>query len=145
MDELMHYGVPGMKWGVRKKYEPKGRKKGKTNAQRIYEAAKEKSEARKAKKAAVKEVQVQRNRKVAKRSVRDMSDDELRTAINRMQMERTYAQLTAKEVNKGKKFVSDVLYNSAKATATKITTEAMTNAVKKLIKQGQGGGSGGGS
>lgn len=143
MDELMHYGVKGMKWGVRKKYQPKGRRKGKTNAQRIYEAAKEKSEARKAKKAAVKEVQVQRRQRVTKRSVQDMSDEELRTAINRMQMERTYSQLTAKEVSKGKKFVSDVLYNSAKATATKYTTEVMTNAVKKLLNQSRrsGGGS----
>ena len=39
-----------------------------------------------------------------------MSDSELRNYINRMQMERQYAQLTAKEVSPGKKFVKDPDY-----------------------------------
>lgn len=142
---LMHHGVKGMKWGVRKEYQPKGRKKGKTNAQRIYESVANRRAEKSAEKAALREVQTQRNAKVKPRSVRDMSDDELRSAINRMQMERAYTQLTAKEVNKGKKFVSDVMYNSAKATATKITTEAMTKVIKKLIEQAQRSGSGGDS
>lgn len=140
MDELMHYGVPGMKWGVRKKYEPKGRRRGKTNTQRIYEAVKEKSATRKARKAAIKEVQAQRNQKVVRRSVKDMSDEELRTAINRMQMERTYAQLTAPEVNKGKKFVQEVLYNSAKNVAGDVVKDAMKKAIKKISDRSNSGG-----
>ena len=38
-----------------------------------------------------------------------MSDSELRNYINRMQMERQYAQLTATEVSPGKKFVKEVI------------------------------------
>lgn len=128
-DELMHYGVKGMKWGVRKKYVPHPRKSsGKTNAQRIYENFKKKKAVSKAKPVEAKST---------KRSVRDMTDDELRTAINRMQMERTYAQLTAKEVSKGRKFVNEVMYGAAKSVAQEQVKELM----KKAIKKASGGGS----
>lgn len=137
MAYIKHYGVKGMKWGVRKKYVPHPRKSGgKTNAQRIYENFKKKKDGGPSKS------KTASNPTTPKKSVKDMSDDELRSAINRMQMERTYAQLTAKEVSKGKKFVKDVLYNSAKTTATKITTEAMQKLVKKAL--GNSSSSGGG-
>lgn len=133
-DALMHYGVKGMKWGVRKARPTSGKKRGKTNAQRIYESVTRKKESPKA--------ATKTSSKPAKRRISDMSDEELRRAINRMQMERTYAQLTAKEVSKGRKFVNEVLYNSAKNTATKITTEAMQKLVKKML--GNSSSSGGG-
>lgn len=128
--KLMHYGVKGMKWGVRKAKPTPGNRRGRTNAQRIYESATRKKETSKI------------SSKPAKRRVSDMSDEELRSAINRMQMERTYAQLTAKEVSKGRKFVNEVLYNSAKNTATKVTTEAMQNAVKRLLRNSNNSGGG---
>lgn len=128
MSELMHYGVKGMKWGVRKARPSSGtgKRRGKTNAQRIYEhvTGKDKSNPKPVAKTSP---------KPAKRRVSEMSDEELRSAINRMQMERTYAQLTAKEVSKGRKFVNEVLYNSAKNTATKVTTDAMQKLVKKIL------------
>lgn len=121
MDRLMHYGVKGMKWGVRKARPTSSEKRrGKTNAQRIYESI-----GRKKKPSTT-------SAKPVKRRISDMSDEELRSAINRMQMERTYAQLTAEEVSKGRKFVKEVLYNSAKSVARDLTKEAMKKAVKKL-------------
>lgn len=66
--------------------------------------------------------------------MKDLSDDELRKAINRIELERKYSTLTAPQVSKGRKFVQDVLYNSAKATATTYTTKAMTKAVEKLLE-----------
>lgn len=131
---LAHYGVKGMKWGVRKKYVPHPRKSnGKTNARRIYENFKQKK--------ANKSTQAV-NPKPAKRSVRDMSDDELRSAINRMQMERTYAQLTAKEVSKGKKFVNEVVYGAAKSVAQEQVKELMKKAIKKASNSGSSSGGG---
>lgn len=67
-----------------------------------------------------------------------MSDEDLRKAIGRIEMERKYAQLTAPQVSKGRKFVTDVLYNSAKATATTYTTKAMTKAVESLLTDRKG-------
>lgn len=129
---LKHYGVKGMKWGVRKARPTSGKKRGKTNAQRIYEHVTRKKETPKA--------TTKTSSKPAKHRISDMSDDELRSAINRMQMERTYAQLTSKEVSKGRKFVNDVMYNSAKSVATKATTAAMESALKKLTNRSSSGG-----
>lgn len=132
-ENVIHYGVKGMKWGVRKQRPTSsGKRKGKTNVQRIYERiTKKKSTTEKEKPS------TSSRRKKAS----EMSDDELRKVINRMQMERTYAQLTAREVSKGRKFVNDVLYNSAKATATTYATKAMIKAIKKLLKSSSSSGS----
>lgn len=135
MNELRHYGVKGMKWGVRKARPSSGKHSSKTNAQRIYE--------RVAGKKGTSKPATKVSSRPEKRRISDMSDEELRKAINRMQMERTYAQLTAKEVSKGRKFVTEVLYNSAKTVAGDLTKEAMKKAVKKL--QNSSSSSGGGS
>lgn len=137
MDELIHYGVKGMKWGVRKaRQTSSGKRRGKTNAQRIYEhvTGKDKKNPKPVNKTAS---------QPAKRRISDMSDEELRAVINRMQMERTYAQLTSKEVSKGRKFVNEVLYNSAKSVASEITKEAMKKALRRA--RNNSGSSGGGS
>lgn len=132
-ESIMHYGVKGMRWGVRKKRPTSsGKRKGKTNAQRIYERIAGKKESSSKPKPSTSS---------RKRKASEMSDEELRSVINRMQMERTYAQLTAKEVSKGRKFVNDVLYNSAKATATTYATKAMTKAVEKLLRNSSSSGS----
>lgn len=132
-ENVIHYGVKGMKWGVRKQRPTfSGKRKGKTNAQRIYErVTKKKTTTEKVKPAAA-----PRRKKAS-----EMSDDELRSVISRMQLERTYNQLTTKEISKGRKFVNDVLYNSAKATATTYTTKAMTKAIEKLLKNSSSSGS----
>lgn len=131
-EPIVHYGVKGMKWGVRKQRPTSsGKRKGKTNARRIYEKIAGKKEASKK--------QTQSTTPRRKRAS-EMSDDELRKVINRMQMERTYSQLTQKEITKGRKFVNEVLYNSAKATATTYTTKAMTKAIEKLLRNSSSSG-----
>lgn len=99
--QLTHYGVLGMKWGVR----------------------------RKSKKS------VEKSSSSKSRSVRDLSDAELRQIINRHQMEKQYAQITAKEKSAGAKFVSDVLTNAAKQTATSYTAKYMAKGMDALIAQ----------
>lgn len=132
-ENVVHYGVKGMKWGVRKQRKTSsGKRKVKTNAQRIYERITKKKEPINKSKTSTSS---------RKKRASEMSDEELRSVINRMQMERTYAQLTTNEINKGRKFVNDVLYNSAKATATTYTTKAMTKAVDKLLRNASSGGS----
>lgn len=71
---LKHYGVKGMRWGVRRK--------------RTYHDDYQKAH--------------------SKKSVRDMSDKELRERNNRLQMEQQYAQLT-KSKNRGAKIVKAVI------------------------------------
>lgn len=90
-NELMHYGVLGMKWGVRKSRSSSGKRSG------LF------------KKKAKASTQTQTSKK---KSVKDMSDDELRKAINRLEMEKRYKDLSPKQVSKGKQFVNDFMSKS---------------------------------
>lgn len=112
-----------MKWGVRRTPEQLGHRiKAKLSGK-----SKSKSENKEPVKVAAPKPATHRP------SVKDMSDDELRKVINRIELERKYTQLTTPQVSKGKKFVQDVLYNSAKTTATTFTTKAMTKTVETLL------------
>lgn len=66
---------------------------------------------------------------------KSMSDAELRQRINRLQMEKQYAQLTAKEKSVGKKMVNEILTNAAKQTATSYVSKAMSKGVDEIIKK----------
>lgn len=109
--ELMHYGVLGMKWGVRRRRSTIKKSSNKTDSD-------------------PKESKVKK-----KKSVSELSDTELRQAINRIQMEKQLAQLTAKEKSAGAKFVTDVLTNAAKQTATSYTAKYMAKGMDALIAQ----------
>lgn len=93
-NELTHYGVKGMRWGIRKK--------------RTYHDDYQKAH--------------------SKKSIRDMSDKELRERNNRLQMEQQYAQLTKKK-NRGAQAVKTVI-------ATAGTLIALDNAIKTYKKYG---------
>lgn len=100
-NHLIHYGVLGMKWGIRRKSKSS----------------------------------VTTSKSSKSRSVKDLSDAELRQILNRHQMEKQYAQITAKEKSAGVKFVSDVLTNAAKQTATSYTAKYMAKGMDALIAQ----------
>ena len=67
--------------------------------------------------------------------VKKMSDSELRSKINRLQMEKQYKQLTSSEISVGRKFVQDVLTNAAKQTATNYASKYMTKGIDAVIKK----------
>lgn len=110
-NELYHYGVLGMKWGVRRdRTKLLGRKKkGKGTDDSDSQ----------------------------KQSISKMTDDELRSRISRLRMEKDYRELTVtksqKRAEKGKKFVEDVLTNSAKNIATQTVTYLMGKGVNKAL------------
>ena len=104
-NELYHYGIKGMKWGIRR-----------TPAQLGHRPAKTTTSQRKS-------------------EMKKMSDTELRNRINRIQMEKQYMQLTAPEVSAGKKFVKDVLVNAAKQTATSYVSKYMNKGLEAAMKE----------
>lgn len=118
---LAHYGIKGMRWGVRRtpaqlghRTKPKATKKSRTSLK-----SKKDGESSDAKKKASK-----------------MTDDELREAINRLELEKRYKELARSlepaKSNSGKKFVESVLKKSGENIATQFTTYAMGTIINKV-------------
>lgn len=115
--DLKHYGVIGMKWGIRR-YQPYP--DGKTGRYLGARVKKQQPKHRVQKQKVVKtqKQQKQRPQENRKKTTKEMSDDELRKVINRLQMERQYAQLTAVQKSRGKKLVEEVLDRVVKDVAS---------------------------
>lgn len=134
-DELMHYGVKGMKWGVRKdrgSSSSKGRtgrkKSSKNNA---FNTMLKKRKKRKTQKAAAEAAE-----RAKHKSVYEMSDEELRSAIKRMELERDYKKLVVQNnpnADRGKKFVTEVLEASGKGLAIQVANHYGAQALNKAI------------
>ena len=106
-DILAQFGVRGMKWGVRK---PTTR--GSTPPSK--RAPKERQSL----------------------DMHSMSDAELRNAINRIKMQKEYAQLTApppKEKGRGRQLVENIVFSSAEAAGKKVLTGALTNVLENAL------------
>lgn len=105
-DELYHFGIKGMKWGVRRyrnkdgSLTPAGKKRKSESLHEDYI----KSHTRK--------------------SSKSMSDAELRSRINRLEMEKKYNQLSTEHVNKGKAYANKSM--KALTTIATLTTTALT-------------------
>lgn len=115
-NELYHHGILGMKWGVRRSENQLARARGKQKKDPDSDVSDKKE--------------------TSTKKLHDMSDEELRAKITRLELEKRYADLskteqTAKQ-NKGKQFVMNVLEKSGQNIATQFTTYAMGTAVNKL-------------
>lgn len=117
-NELMHYGVLGMKWGVRRyqPYSEKPRGSGK--------GGKEIGDAKKAAKQA--DRAVKKDRRDANRNRRSLSDDELNKRVNRLQKEKQLKDLTEEDLGSGRKKVKTMFkkYEEFNKPARKIIASA---------------------
>ena len=133
-DELMHYGVPGMKWGVRRTPAQLGRKKT-SSSKSLFGKKKPKSKA----KAKTKSESSKEETAPKKKSVKEMSDDELNAAIRRMQLEQTYVSLSPKQVSRGKAVATRILNNvvvpAAEDVGRQMVKTALTRAGNKTLSE----------
>ena len=118
---IVHHGIKGMKWGVRRFQNKDGSrtaagKKRERNDDSAHDDY---------------------NKAHSGKSVKSMSDAELRSRLNRLQMEKQYKQLSSTDVNKGKEFVSKslkVATGVATATTTAITLYNNYGKIKSIVE-----------
>ena len=134
-DELCHYGVLGMKWGIRRYQNSDGSL---TAAGRNrYSTGKHHSIF--TRKKTISKVKTKpAEEKPKQKSVSEMSDAELNAFLNRKRLEQQYYQLMAtpqkkSAVTKGKEMVGKALENAAQDTLTQIAKYAMAKSVNKVL------------
>ena len=93
-DELQNYGVLGMNWGVRRSRKDSG------------------STGIRKRNSRIEDVNEDYRRAHSKKSVKDMSDKELREMINRLQMEQNYQRLSQNNISKGMSYVKKFTDNA---------------------------------
>jgi hypothetical protein len=94
---LVHHGILGMKWGVRRTEAQLSRARGPSKSDSDGES---------------------------KKSVKDMSDDELRKAVNRLNLEQQYTRLSDSNVGRGREYAKKII--KAGTSVAAVTTTALT-------------------
>lgn len=111
-NELVHHGIKGMKWGVRRTEAQLARARGNTKSD-------EKTSSTSTKKA----------EPTKRKKMSEMSDEELRRVVNRLQLEQQYRNLNPEKVSAGKKFANKVV----KDIVIPVATEVARNEFRKVL------------
>ena len=147
----MHYGVLGMRWGIRKDRRKSGSSRKKSTevsslGQRLSSTASKASTAIKNQKKANAVKKAERDKARQKKTdektkdVKKMSDAELRKRIQRLQLEKTYVSLTSgnKEASSGKTYVKQILKQSGTNIANNVSNsvgQVLGNLIAEEMKR----------
>lgn len=136
-NELYHWGILGMKWGVRRYQNPDGTL---TALGKARYGSSDNLRSQYTKKAAKKAVKGSNKGSKPSKDIKNMSDEDLQKLKERLQLEKDVVDLQKKltevpekQQTKGKKFVEDVMTDSGKKIATAAITGAGLYGIAKLL------------
>lgn len=157
VDDLVHHGVKGQRWGVIRKKASAGRVATaralkKTGRFTVDASRKTVSSVRKAKQAHEARVagkkqakaDAKARKKFANRGYKKISDTELQSRIKRLEQEKRYRELKAdRHLVRGREVTRSILENSLTKAGTYAATKAMKTAFDKSFDPGKTGKSAG--
>ena len=140
--DLEHHGIKGQKWGVRRyqnsdgSLTSAGRRRYSSDALGSARDAQNaaSSAAGRLSSAANRSATAARDQAKAKIDLKNVSDDDLRKMINRLNMERQYKEMSTETIGTGRKALSNILSTTGDILAVGASAASFLAAVAKLKK-----------
>lgn len=108
-DQLVHYGIKGMRWGIRRTEAQLARARGKKTDG---------------------DASVREKRKADLSKRRTLSTEEIKSKIERLKLEQEFKRLTQEDIAPGKKMANDIL----RSAGNKVLSGAVAGAAAYAVK-----------
>ena len=121
-NSLQHYGVKGMKWGVRR--TPEQLSQTKSHIDTVSGMVKEAKN--------INNSVSNLRSTIKKEDLSKMTDQELRDRVNRMNLEQQFSQLSSNKISKGESYVKNTLEIAGSVLAIGSSSIAIAAGIQKL-------------